>query len=746
MTPAGFRLAVGTAALLCVVAAGARGGDPGPPASPGPVNTSASPNPTAVAAPPATPLELTITSLTPAIPQPGQTLVLAGRVTNRSATTVTSVSELMLFSPDRFSTRSQLDTFAVTDDQFGAVVDGSFHQVAPSLAPGATAAFRLGTPVNALGLTGVGSYPIGIEIQGSASDGSPEVSVLHTFLPWWPVGLTYPPRTPLGWVLPVTDRPHRAAAGFLDDQLAAEFSAGGRLGGLVAAGVQAEQLPTRPGQPFRAAKPAAGTGQPATPARAAVLPSQPVALTWAVDPMLVDDAKAMSAGYQVAGRPGRGRAAAAGWLHALSQALTGGDLLGLPYADPDIVALEHAGLDSQIAAAERIGGSVWSSASTAEPLPGTSWPPAGALDGATLDALAATGTRTVLLSTNALPPASEQYTPSAASPPLATPTGPVNVLVADDTLDAIVTEGAAGSASTARLAEQRFLAETLFINYEFPSLLRAVVIAPDRQWDPSPAYAAALLEDTGHAPWLVPMNISELLADGSIARTARQPLSYSASARSEELSAGYLAAVGGLQAQLDELEAILTRPRATDPLVRALETGLLRSVSSAWQSDPGGGLRVRSAVAGDLAADIGGVRVTTTGQVTLTSHRGTVPISIRNALPEPVIVGLFVDGGLQAQVTQVGAIPAIPPGDETQVQVGMTLQTTGVFPVRVQLKTPTGRPYGPQTELLIDSTAYGALALGITGGAFAVLLLAVAIRLTRRARGARRGRPVAGGG
>jgi hypothetical protein len=51
------------------------------------------------------------------------------------------------------------------------------------------------------------------------------------------------------------------------------------------------------------------------------------------------------------------------------------------------------------------------------------------------------------------------------------------------------------------------------------------------------------------------------------------------------------------------------------------------------------------------------------------------------------------------------------------------------------VRTPAGGGLGPPVDLTIRSTAYGALTLGITGLAFAVLVCAVCVRLVRRLRG-----------
>jgi hypothetical protein len=64
---------------------------------------------------------------------------------------------------------------------------------------------------------------------------------------------------------------------------------------------------------------------------------------------------------------------------------------------------------------------------------------------------------------------------------------------------------------------------------------------------------------------------------------------------------------------------------------------------------------------------------------------------------------------------------------------------SGSFFIHVSLFTPDdrSRPYGEVVTLTVRSTAYGRTALLITGAATAALLIAVAVRLVRRARRAR---------
>ena len=79
------------------------------------------------------------------------------------------------------------------------------------------------------------------------------------------------------------------------------------------------------------------------------------------------------------------------------------------------------------------------------------------------------------------------------------------------------------------------------------------------------------------------------------------------------------------------------------------------------------------------------------------------------------------------------ATVTIAAGARQTLTVTAMTRTSGTFPVEISLLSPQGLPLGPPTELLLTSTAYGRTALGITLAALAVLLVAVGVRLTRRA-------------
>jgi uncharacterized protein YfaS (alpha-2-macroglobulin family) len=125
--------------------------------------------------------------------------------------------------------------------------------------------------------------------------------------------------------------------------------------------------------------------------------------------------------------------------------------------------------------------------------------------------------------------------------------------------------------------------------------------------------------------------------------------------------------------------------------------------------------------------------------VTLTGHGGKVPVTITNTLDAPARITVQLDANQRLTLPHNGRVAVtVPAGQQTTVDVHAVAKTSGVFPLTVQLLTPNGQVFGRQVHLYVRSTVYGTITLVITGAATAALLVAVAIRLTRRGIAARR--------
>jgi len=446
-------------------------------------------------------------------------------------------------------------------------------------------------------------------------------------------------------------------------------------------------------------------------------------------------------------RRGTGRAGAAAFITRLKSLLAGSaqppeTALALPYADPDLVAAVRGGQTEELGSAYYLGNAeiarvLGLQEQSPSLLSHWAWPPDGYADRSTLDALFSLGIQTLVLDSAALPPVEQ---PAATPNAHVTVSGRLNSfdgILADDTLSQAVSAGALGDSG---LALQRYLAETLMIQAESPSIPgRSIVIAPARRWAAPAGYATQLLSDTGRVPWLRPTTLQAAARASVTPETADSELTYPRTEQRQELAPHYVAKIRQPIHQINQLGAILPSGAA---IVKAGDEAVLQALSSAWRGQRFAAVDYRSALEDALTHTVGQVKVAshTRSMVTLTSHSGSVPITIYNGLNQQVRVGIRLATLHRLSVTGGEGVRTIPPHQRVAVDVRATANVSGVFPVYARLTTPGPKPapYGHRVLLFIRSTAYGTTALAITGAALAVLLVAVGIRLARRALAARR--------
>lgn len=676
------------------------------------------------------PVQVTISRLTPIAPQPGDTLVIAGTLHNTSSTSaVGDLHYTLKMGSAGVISRDTFDAYADNQDGdltgLGATPVSAISTANPAtLAPNASEPYKISVPVDSLGLDP--NTPQVRELGVSVTSGFTVVGHLRTFLPWSPHGASSA-GAPIGvaWIWPLVDRPHRTtAAAWYDDALAAEISNTGRLGGLLNAAAAAQTQHSVGKHP---------AGQ-----------QSPVPVTWAIDPMLVSDVKAMTTAYQVTGSAGTtagpGGAAAKSWLAALTGAVTrpAASVLPLPYGDPDVVAAVRAGFSTTVGLAAAGGRNILAQLLPGAPLLSTvAWPPGGLADDRSINELVASGDQTVVLADSALPPILAQNATPPAHTTLTTGGGSVDTVLTDSGLSTAISDGPSNPDGP-RVSLQRFLAETLMIHEEapFPPQPRNLVLAPNRRWVPTAAYAGALLADTGKVPWIRPLSLSQVTGTAADTNVARRPLTYPDSARHNELSGSYLHQVGSLRSDIANFSAILPQGNAT---IRGYNIAVWEALSSAWRQQHALANSTLDSLTSQVGSQMNQVRITSLSGsfVTLTSHGGKVPITISNNLSTPVNVVLRIAANQRLTRNSSRVVP-LPAHQQTVVDMHADAKTSGVFQLTARLLTPKGKVYGPPVKIYVRSTAYGTITLVITGGATAALLVAVAIRLTRRARAARR--------
>jgi hypothetical protein len=675
-------------------------------------------------------VSVTILSVSPQVGRPGQRVTVTGTVSNPTRSPVSGLAVTLWSSTARFTTRSEMASYAAGNLQVDAPVAGAVTLLPRSLASGSTERWTVTARPANLHLTQFGVYPLAAQVT-TTTTGQP-LDAQRTFLPFWPgsahrAGLAR--REKLAWVWPLIGQPQQQACvpALLTDDLAGSLAAAtGRLGRLLADG----------------SAPAASGAD----------------LTWAIDPSLVDSATTMTRSYQVGGTAAcssaaskRASAAARAWLGRLSLVTARQDFFTTPYADVDASALTHAGLGSDLKRAYVNG------QTTAQKLLGgvqrpigqlgrIAWPAAGIADYTVLSSLAANGIGTVILDSSLMPPTLPVgYTPSAIT---TTPDGVnagLHVALADSALSHLLADAPTASASRPAAGsfatEQRFLAETAMIAAEQPRLPRTVVVTPPRQWNPAPGLASQLLAETMSAPWLRPASLASLVAAGPGAGQVARHAPPHRETGPGELHKSLLRKLKGAENEI-RLQASMLDESPDTYLASAVAT----VESSAWRGDPAQPRALLRRITGYLDAQFRQVRIVGTGQDTLTGKSGSVPVSINNKLNHPVTVKLRVRAPSGRITIDLPPKPVvILQHQQRTVAVRVHAATAGSTVLKLQLFAPNGLPLpGTRAQLTVDATHFGSTALviiAVAAGVFVITAVARAVRRRNQAGGTAGGGP-----
>src|SRR5215467_1361375 len=271
------------------------------------------------------PLTVTITSVTPSYARQGSTVTVAGLVRNLSGSAVSGLSVSLLSSRTALTSRRELDSFAAGRY---TPAESRLRVTSPAkrrLATGGSWQWTITLPASNLGARCFGVYPLTVHVADSAFQAASD----QVPLPYWPAkpagcpGQRRPRPFPISWIWPLVDAPHQdVCAGLTDNALAASIAPRGRLGYLLAVGAK------------YAAK---------------------AALTWAIDPALLDSVHAMKQRYKAGAAPGCYRRSvhqacpyAPRWLDDLKRATAGRAVFVTPYADVDVAALVRHGNASDL--------------------------------------------------------------------------------------------------------------------------------------------------------------------------------------------------------------------------------------------------------------------------------------------------------------------------------------------------------------------------------------------------------------
>jgi hypothetical protein len=172
-------------------------------------------------------------------------------------------------------------------------------------------------------------------------------------------------------------------------------------------------------------------------------------------------------------------------------------------------------------------------------------------------------------------------------------------------------------------------------------------------------------------------------------------------------------------------------PPSSDRL-RRLGRNVLVAESRTWWRDPLAGARYASDSEDEAQAEMEKVSITVAEGTTFTSRSGAIQLLVSNDASYPMKAAIRFDSpGLEFDRTAI--IDTYEPGN-TDLTVDARTTSSGTFPLLVNLETIDGYVISTQ-EITIRSTSFNEIALGLTIGALAFLVLFYVVRAVRKRRG-----------
>ncbi len=671
---------------------------------------------------------VSIDTLTPSTPAESDTLTLSGTLTNKSKHTVTDASLALRVGPV-LGGRAAIDTVS-KHTAFGSVAEGTqidskYTKKFTRLAPGVSQPFTVSVPVKKLGLGAAGVYQLGVTLTGQSAvqPWQQVLGVQRTVLPWQPEPATAKSKTKTTYLWPLmstthvtaeTDSDEQQTPVFHDDSLAKEIAPGGRLQQMLALG-------------------------------------RGLDVTWVIDPDLLASVDAMTRNYEIASpdgttTPGKNQAVANKWLNDLEKAVSGAKVVALPFGDPDLASLAHTGKNvsgslSHLQGATDVAATTVETVLHVKPDTGFAWPAEGAVDPSIVDVATSAGAHAVIARSDSFRETGRlPYTPTAARPI----GGGTTAVVADAPLSTAF-QGDMTRAETSTLAVQNFLAQSLMIRQQAPDNQRSIVVAPQRTPTASQAQTMAkalhALQDGG---WSQPQDLAAAAAASPDPHaTTRVPSarSYPSALRKQEMPKAAFEDISRTEHKLDAFKVILTdSSRVVTPFGRAID----REMSASWRGHNTDAKAFRKGVASYLDGLTKGVRLIEKSETKLSGRSATIPVTVQNNLlqgvdhltlrvtstkPTRLNIG---DGPYYEQPVKVSG------GHSQSVKFTTNANANGQVPVRAQLYTEDGQPYGQPVTFTVDVTEITATVMLVIAGGVLLLVLAGFRMYTQRKRAAAR--------
>ncbi|MDQ0909271.1 hypothetical protein QFZ22_005256 [Streptomyces canus] len=670
-------------------------------------------------------VSVAVDTLSPSAPTDGDTLTVSGTVTNNGKQAVTAAHVGLQVGPE-LNTRSSIDTVTEDKDSLqgttGSEVGGKYVAKFAKLTPGVAEPFSISVPVDELDLGDAGVYQFAVSLSGktSAQPWDRTLGIQRTFLPWQSDGVDTKTKTTFLW--PLISTVHMTAETgsnaqqtpvFLNDDLAEEISAGGRLDQMLSLGENLD-------------------------------------VTWVIDPDLMASVDAMTRSYRIQGEgdtttAGTHQALAKQWLARLQKAVEDKEVVALPFADPDLASLAHNGTSvtgslSHLDEATDVAATTVRTVLHVTPSTDFAWPMNGAVDPSIVKVATSAGADKVIARSDSLQEtAGLSYTPSAARPI----GGGTTAVVADARLSTAF-QGDLTRASSATLAVQRFLAQSLALDLQTDKQ-RSILVAPQRTPTASQADAMAeAITALQGGNWSQTQKLAAAAAakpDPEATTKVPSAFAYPSSLRKQELPKPAFQQIASTQNKLDNFKVILSdQSRVVTPFGRAVN----REMSTSWRGRAIEASDFRNDVEAYLDELISQVSLIDKSETKLSGRSATIPVTVQNNLVQGVEHLRLRLTSLSPNRLEIGGSsyyeqPVEVSGGHSQtVKYTTTANANGKASVVAQLYTEDGQPYGDAVKFDVKVTEFTATVMLVIGGGVLLLVLAGFRMYTQRKRAAAR--------
>ncbi len=279
-----------------------------------------------------------------------------------------------------------------------------------------------------------------------------------------------------------------------------------------------------------------------------------------------------------------------------------------------------------------------------------------------------------------------------------------------------------------RLHLQNLFAETAMIREETPGVAGRVVQATvPSLWHPTPDVARFLLQGLMDAPWLLTLTPDEGLQT-DVPPSARRLVRTLTGLEAEPPSALFTS-ISEAQDLIDSFKLV----RPPEDLTRRLSRNLLLAQSRMWATNDflrAQGERYVAETLSETQQELDKITIGGVEEIRLTSQQGEIPIEVFNDATYDVNVNVRIESpDLRINETHPHVLQA---GRFQQITVDVNARTSGIFPVEISLETPDGSYEIDSRSITVRSTEFNQVAVIITIGALAFLVLFYVVRGLRR--------------